>query len=127
MAQVLPATELDAQQSHQYNLKLQQVVGQSPHSEDGALKILDGLYHGNVQDAKYLRGDRAAARKDIRQAQGSEYAATYGEVLPSSLVQLLAELQAVPGQLFYDLGSGTGKLCILAWLLGFKAIGVELA
>jgi len=117
-------TELDA---HQSNLQLQHVVGESQRSVDAALKMLDGLYDGNAEDPRYLRGDRSDAKRDVCKAQGSEYAATYGEVLPSSLVKLLTELQSVPGQRFYDLGSGTGKMVLLAWLLGFKAIGIELA
>jgi len=116
--------ELDV---HRSNLQLQHVVGESPQLVDVALKMLDGLYEGNAEDPRYLRGDRGEAMRDVCKAQGSEYAATYGEVLPSSLVKLLTELKCVSGQRFYDLGSGTGKMVLLAWLLGFKATGIELA
>merc|ERR1719221_1543865 len=39
---------------------------------------------------------------------------------------MLAAVGAKPGQRFYDLGSGTGKVAILAWLLGLDATGIEL-
>lgn len=41
----------------------------------------------------------------------------YGEVVPDSFYQLLADVSPQPGQVFYDLGSGTGKAVFLAHLL----------
>lgn len=41
----------------------------------------------------------------------------YGEVVPDSFYQLLVDVNPQPGQVFYDLGSGTGKAVFLAHLL----------
>lgn len=52
----------------------------------------------------------------------------YGEVVPESFYQVIADLHPQPGEVFYDLGSGTGKAVILAHLLfDFKRVtGIEL-
>lgn len=52
----------------------------------------------------------------------------YGEVVPDSFYEYIKELNPEPGQVFYDLGSGTGKAVILAYLLFEfkKCIGIEL-
>lgn len=41
----------------------------------------------------------------------------YGEVVPDSFYQILSVLNPKPGQVFYDLGSGTGKAVMLAHML----------
>lgn len=51
----------------------------------------------------------------------------YHELPPESLMGLFRKIPLKAGETFYDLGSGTGKLVLTAWLLGMKAIGVELA
>lgn len=52
----------------------------------------------------------------------------YGEVVPESFYEVIKEVNPQPGQVFYDLGSGTGKAVILAHLLFdfSKVIGIEL-
>eukprot|EP00441_Pelagodinium_beii_P012288 CAMPEP_0197702222 /NCGR_PEP_ID=MMETSP1338-20131121/124241_1 /TAXON_ID=43686 ORGANISM="Pelagodinium beii, Strain RCC1491" /NCGR_SAMPLE_ID=MMETSP1338 /ASSEMBLY_ACC=CAM_ASM_000754 /LENGTH=196 /DNA_ID=CAMNT_0043286027 /DNA_START=39 /DNA_END=626 /DNA_ORIENTATION=- len=52
--------------------------------------------------------------------------AHYGEIAPLAFCQLLHEVQAEAGEMFYDLGSGNGKLVALAWLLGLDVTGVEI-
>lgn len=51
----------------------------------------------------------------------------YGEVVPDSFHEIITETHPQKGQIFYDLGSGTGKAVILAHLLfDFSdAIGIE--
>lgn len=52
---------------------------------------------------------------------------TYGEITPAAVTHMLGRVQAVPGETFYDLGSGTGKAVIFAAMLGMgKAVGIEL-
>jgi tRNA G46 methylase TrmB len=53
----------------------------------------------------------------------------YGEILIPSLKTLLDDLNIKPTDVFYDLGSGTGKVTIQAYLdYPFKkAVGIELA
>lgn len=51
----------------------------------------------------------------------------YGEVVPDSFLEIITETHPQKGQIFYDLGSGTGKAVILAHLLFdfSEAIGIE--
>ncbi|CAE8611513.1 unnamed protein product [Polarella glacialis] len=49
----------------------------------------------------------------------------YGEVLPSGVAKMFAEAGARPGERFYDLGSGTGKVTSIMWGLGLRATGIE--
>jgi len=106
---------------------LQQLaIGQSPSVIEASLNELEKLYDGHLEDANWMKGDRSRARTTSLKHTGSAIPATYGEVSHMDFLKLLTELGAVPGQKVYDLGSGTGKLVVLAWLLGFNAIGVEL-
>lgn len=55
-------------------------------------------------------------------------ALTYGECTPEAVEQMLALTGAGPGEVFYDLGSGTGKMVVYAAFLAplRKSVGVEL-
>ena len=55
-------------------------------------------------------------------------ALTYGECTPEAVEQILTVTGARPGEVFYDLGSGTGKMVVYAaFLVPFKkSVGVEL-
>lgn len=52
----------------------------------------------------------------------------YGEVVPESFYEIISDLNPQPGQIFYDLGSGTGKAVFLAhFLFDFaQSKGIEL-
>ncbi len=52
----------------------------------------------------------------------------YGEVVPDSFYEMIQDAQPQPGQIFYDLGSGTGKAVVLAHLFFdfSQCIGIEL-
>lgn len=52
---------------------------------------------------------------------------TYGETMPESFLEVLWRVGARQGERFYDLGSGTGKLISIAWLLGLRSTGIELS
>lgn len=53
---------------------------------------------------------------------------TYGEILPSSLAQLIQKLHLTKNDVLIDLGSGAGKVCIQVALASpAKAIGIELS
>lgn len=54
-------------------------------------------------------------------------ASTYGEILPQGAFDMLWRVGAKPGDRFYDLGSGTGKVVMLAYLAGLRATGIELS
>lgn len=57
-----------------------------------------------------------------------EQSTTYGEILPESFVEMLAAASPAEGEVFIDLGSGTGKATFMA-ALSFplsRAMGVEL-
>lgn len=51
----------------------------------------------------------------------------YGELRPEGFLDMLWQVGARPGDRFYDLGAGTGKLATLAWLAGLHSTGVELS
>jgi len=53
---------------------------------------------------------------------------TYGEVVPGAFIEVLREADPKPGEVFFDLGSGTGKATILAALAYpfSRVVGVEL-
>lgn len=53
---------------------------------------------------------------------------TYGEILPDTFGYILADANPKPGEVFYDLGAGTGKAVMTAALLNdwSKLRGVEL-
>lgn len=53
---------------------------------------------------------------------------TYGECTPAGVGAILAAVNPKPGEVFYDLGSGTGKMLIYAAFLHpfSKVVGVEL-
>jgi hypothetical protein len=52
---------------------------------------------------------------------------TYGELLPESSAKLLHSLKMGPQDVFYDLGSGIGKLCAQAFLTTHvgRSVGIE--
>lgn len=55
-------------------------------------------------------------------------ALTYGECTPEAVEQILSVAGAQPGETFYDLGSGTGKMVVFAafFMPLKKSVGVEL-
>lgn len=55
-------------------------------------------------------------------------ALTYGECTPEAVMDILTVTGAKPGEIFYDLGSGTGKMVVYAaFLVPFKkSVGIEL-
>lgn len=68
----------------------------------------------------------ATLGRDRRQCHTPDF--TYGEVTPDVISTLLAVTNARPGEVFYDLGAGTGKAVLYAAALGelSKAVGIEL-
>jgi SAM-dependent methyltransferase len=71
---------------------------------------------------------RALSLKTREEQELKSKSFVYGEVVPESFYELISDLDPQPGQIFYDLGSGTGKAVILAALLWEfkKCIGIEL-
>ncbi|KFE71770.1 SAM-dependent methyltransferase [Hyalangium minutum] len=74
-----------------------------------------------------LSGYETAQREKERLGRGDQ-STTYGEILPESFVELMAAASPTEGDVFIDLGSGTGKATFMA-ALSFplsKSMGVEL-
>jgi precorrin-6B methylase 2 len=65
-------------------------------------------------------------KETIKSAGG---APTYGEILPKSVSILLADLKLTEEDVFYDLGSGVGKVAVQVYLESpvKKSVGVELS
>lgn len=74
-----------------------------------AKEIFDKLY-ANVDG-------RSLSLKGREDQQLTSKAYVYGEVVPNSFFAMLTEVDPRPGQVFYDLGSGTGKAVMLSHLL----------
>lgn len=71
---------------------------------------------------------RALSLKWREEKEETSKSFVYGEVVPDSFFEIMSVLNPRPGQVFYDLGSGTGKAVLLAHLLfDFrKSCGIEL-
>lgn len=84
------------------------------------LQHLQDLLYGDV-DGYGL----STKGRDRVQNHGEDF--TYGEVTPQVMWDMLTMAQAKPGEVFYDLGSGTGKGVLYAGLLfDFqKCTGIE--
>lgn len=99
------------------------------HASTETLRLLDLIYEGHSLQAFWKVGHDGSAARELEATKASgvdRKAIRYGEVLPMTFVQLLQHVGAKPGQKYYDLGSGTGKTVVAAWLSGLDATGVEL-
>lgn len=91
-----------------------------------ALKTLDYMFDGHAKDPFHIQVSLSDAKDEIMTKTGELLAATYGELLPESIVKILQSVGAKPGMRYYDLGSGFGKTVAMAYMLGLDATGVEL-
>merc|ERR1719507_2324928 len=89
------------------------------------LATLNKWYDGHALDAFHgkVNDGRAQAAK---QTPHGDMALIYGEIKPSSILNMYSQLGAHKGTKFFDLGSGTGKPVVMAALLGLDATGIEL-
>lgn len=97
---------------------------QFPEAGDQVLQKLDSMYDGHAHETFYHAFP--SAKQEVLAATGSEHASVYGELLPTTVLEMLLKVEATPGKRYYDLGSGTGKTVAIAGLLGLNATGVEL-
>lgn len=69
------------------------------------------------------------ARGEVRKVRAARSRATYGEIRPAATLHLLEALQLTRRDVFYDLGSGVGKVVLLAGMVtaAKRCVGVELA
>jgi SAM-dependent methyltransferase len=85
-----------------------------------AVALFDELYAGS--------NAHAVAVSYVRSQTRPSFGLTYGEIVPASFDAFLRHANPRKGEVFYDLGSGSGKAVIYA-ALAFdfsKAIGIEL-
>lgn len=76
----------------------------------------------------YFKNDAFNIAKDAREQQQLDpFTFVYGEVLTSSMAQLIEAAEPQPGDVFYDLGSGSGKAVMTAGLYfpQMQAKGIE--
>lgn len=83
-------------------------------------KLFNQLYEKVDGRALSLRG------REEMELKSKSY--VYGEVVPDSFYEFMQDVQPKSSDVFYDLGSGTGKAIFLAhWFFEFKkCIGIEL-
>lgn len=83
-----------------------------------------------LQDALFsdVAGYSLSAVGKAAIGRDSDPALTYGECTPEAVENILILAGARPGEVFYDLGSGTGKMVVYAaFLVPFKkSAGIEL-
>eukprot|EP01083_Nonionella_stella_P097082 272908_1 len=75
-------------------------------------------------------GHRYIKEKDRNDAQQKEAKLTYGETLPCGVLKILDNLNASQKSSFHDLGMGTGKMVLQAYLAYpnlKRCVGVEIA
>lgn len=67
--------------------------------------------------------------EDERRVERSRGSSVYGELMPTATLRLLAQLELRPRDHFVDLGSGLGKVVLLAAMTTAvgRALGVELS
>lgn len=111
--------------SMQHNLmsKLQDNDGQKLRPEvSEKLDTLKSLYDG-------LRSGFAIPEEEKQCISDAEGIKAYGEILPAASLALLEAADLGPRDVFVDLGSGTGKVVILAALCTAvgRAVGIELS
>ncbi len=89
-------------------------------SEETALSLLNKIYD-HVNAELVSKNDRVKLNMD-------EDNFIYGEIVPASFVRILERASPQPGEVFYDLGSGSGKALLTAALhYDFsEVIGIEL-
>lgn len=75
-----------------------------------------------------IQGYTLSSTGRIKLQREADPAFTYGEVTPDSMQMMIDSVQPQPGEVFYDLGSGTGKAVIFAAILGdfARCTGIEL-
>lgn len=85
---------------------------------------------GNLQDTLFMdvAGYSLSASGKAVIGREADPALTYGECTPEAVEHLMTITGAKPGEVFYDLGSGTGKMVVYAAFLVplKKSVGVEL-
>lgn len=102
-----------------FNAMEKEVRGENMDREK-VKEIFNQLYSSVDGRALSLKG------REDQELKSKSY--VYGEVVPDSFYELIKDAQPQPGQIFYDLGSGTGKAVILAHLFFdfSQSIGIEL-
>lgn len=96
-----------------------------PYGEKEAVKVVDDVYGGQSAFGGATLSVQDCATFNSR--EGGVIESVYGELTPHGVVKMLRAANAMPGARYYDIGAGTGKTVILAWLLGYHAAGIELS
>ncbi len=68
------------------------------------------------------------AQSEKKRMGKTDSSTTYGEILPQSFHEVLSAVSPREGEIFYDLGSGTGKATLMAALTFpfSRSVGIEL-
>lgn len=106
-------------------------AGEAPSGEalDPNFTVLDYAYNGQVEKLnRHLLSMNIKSDFDLMEERyGTEgrRAGVYGEANHTAVVELLRTFQLPRGSKFYDLGSGSGKVAMTAWLMGFNVTAIE--
>jgi SAM-dependent methyltransferase len=68
------------------------------------------------------------AQSEKKRTGKQDASVTYGEIMPQGFLEVLAAVNPRQGEIFYDLGSGTGKATMLAAMVYpfSRSVGIEL-
>lgn len=98
----------------------------SPRLQHALAGLLDEAYAGLTGGRARLSASEADERRFAEAGVAAE-AITYGELSLPGVLEMLWSVRARPGERFYDVGSGAGRATMVAWMLGLRSTGIELA
>lgn len=111
--------------------KLPQWMESIEQWERDAVAGLKDTYPGDIEEetyAGYDLNDDANAKMEIPKSESEEHhGGTYGEIRPRGILNMFRSAGAKPGDRFVDIGSGTGKINVLAWFSGLDSTGIEMS
>lgn len=99
----------------------------SEKAQAASMRLLSRLFVGATRHQMHLTSESPEDIVAFAVDGISKGAETYGELLPGGVADMLWSIGAKPGDRFYDLGSGAGKIVAQAWMAGLRATGVELS
>lgn len=125
VSEAVPAETAQAKPTDQQK----QLVWAEPQYIAANKRFMEDLYRGITGFIKLSDEERASIESDSTGRRYTKKTSTYGEIPYDSLQIILDNEHIGPNAVFYDLGSGAGKVAIGAFLNtpAKKVVGIELS